>query len=136
MKSKAKFLFAIFFSIVILLLACEVEKLNLTDGTYKGTFTVTYSTGTQTGQTTLELKNGVFTCTGNPNRIPAGGSGTFFVNKRIITFSDKNFWTADFDWNLILNGDYNYSFNGSKLQLTKSSNGGTAYYEYDLEKQF
>lgn len=136
MKSKVKLLFVIIFSIVTLLLACEEEKLNLADGTYKGTFTVTYSSGTQTGQTTLEIKNGVFTCTGNSSRIPAGGSGAFSVNKRTIAFSDKNFWTADFDWNLILNGDYNYTFNGSKLKLTKSSNGGTGYYEYDLEKQF
>ena len=45
------------------------------DGIYSGTFTVRYSNFSQSGTTTLELKDGKFTCTGNSNRIPAGGSG-------------------------------------------------------------
>jgi hypothetical protein len=122
------------FLMAILLYSCDKDDLNIKEGTYKGTFTVTYSSGTQTGRTTLELKNGKFSCSGNSNRIPAGGSGTYSLDNGKITFNDENFWTADFDWNLILKGQYDYSFNGKKLKISADKNG-VGNYEYDLEKQ-
>jgi hypothetical protein len=122
------FTFATFFS------GCKKENTTIDDGTYKGTFTVTYSSGTQTGQTTLVLNNGTFSCSGNPTKIPAGGSGTFSSGNGTITFNDENFWTADFDWNLILSGTYDYTFNGENLKITADKNNvGT--YTYDLVKQ-
>jgi len=131
---KTKFLIATIFSITILLSSCDKDDLNIKEGTYKGTFTVTYSSGTQTGQTTLELKNGKFSCSGTSNRIPAGGSGTFSSDNNKITFNDENVWTADFDWNLILSGNYDYTFDGKKLKISADKNG-VGNYKYDLEKQ-
>ena len=131
---RTKFLIATIFSIATLLSGCDKNDLNIKDGTYKGTFTVTYSSGTQTGQTTLELKNGKFSCSGYSNRIPAGGSGTFSSDNNKITFNDENAWTADFDWNLILSGKYDYTFDGKKLKISADKNG-VGNYKYDLEKQ-
>ncbi len=122
------------FSVAIFLSSCDKDDRDIKEGTYKGTFTVTYSSGTQTGQTTLELKNGKYTCSGNSNRIPAGGSGTYSFDKGKITFNDENFWTADFDWNLILSGVYHYTFDGKKLKISADKNNVGNYY-YDLEKQ-
>lgn len=113
---------------------CKKDDLNIYDGTYKGTFTVTYSSGTQTGQTILEFRNGKFSCSGNSGRIPAGGSGTFSWDSNKITFNDENYWTADFDWNLILNGTYNYTFDGKNLKISASKNI-VGSYKYDLVKQ-
>ena len=131
---KNKILIPIIFSIVTLILGCKKDNLNIKDGTYKGTFTVTYSSGTQTGHTTLELKKGKFTCSGNSNRIPAGGSGTFSSDNGKIIYNDENFWTADFDGNLILNGSYDYTFDGKKLIFSSDKNN-VGNYMYDLEKQ-
>jgi hypothetical protein len=108
--------------------------MEIKDGTYKGTFTVTYSTGTQNGQTTLEMRNGKFSCSGNTNRIPAGGSGTFSSDNKKITFNDENARTADFDWNLILSGKYDYTFDGKNFILSADKNG-VENYKYELEKQ-
>ena len=108
--------------------------MKIKDGTYKGTFTVTYSSGTQNAQTTLVLKNGKFSCSGNTNRIPAGGSGTFSFDNKKITFNDENSWTAEFDWNLILRGNYDYTFDGKNLIISADKNG-VGNYKYDLEKQ-
>ncbi|WP_137404574.1 hypothetical protein [Echinicola rosea] len=121
-------------SIGALLWGCQVDGIEVKDGIYKGTFTVTYSSGTQTGRTTLELKDGRFSCSGNSDRIPAGGSGTFSADNNKITFNDENPWTADFDWGLILSGVYDYTFDGKKL-LISSNNNGVGQYKYDLEKQ-
>jgi hypothetical protein len=122
------------FAIAASLFSCERDKLDIPKGTYAGTFTVTYPSGTQTGQTTLELDRGRFSCSGNPNRIPAGGSGTYTVDNGTITFQDENFWTTDFDGNLILNRQYNYTIDGKKLNISTVRNG-LGPYEYDLERQ-
>jgi hypothetical protein len=106
----------------------------LVEGTYKGTFKVTYPTGTETGETTLEIIDGKFVCSGNTNRIPAGGSGNYSLGNGKITFNDQNFWTADFNWNLILSGAYDYSFDGKTLKF-KAEKNGTGVYEYELKKQ-
>ncbi len=123
-----------FFLISIFLLSCKKGKGEIKEGVYKGTFTVTYSSGKQTGQTTLELKNGKYTCNGNSNGIPAGGSGTYSFNKNKITFIDENFWTADFDWNLVLSDQYSYKFDGKRLKIYADKNNVGNYY-YDLEMQ-
>ena len=131
---RTNLLLATFFSITTLFLSCKKDAMEIKDGTYKGTFTVTYSTGTQNGQTTLEMRNGKFSCSGNTNRIPAGGSGTFSSDNKKITFNDENAWTADFDWNLILSGKYDYTFDGKNFILSADKNG-VENYKYELEKQ-
>ena len=117
----------------------EVEYGDL-EGVYTGTFTLRYCSDVPewwywnytSGETTLELKNGKFTCTGNPNRIPAGGSGNYSINNNKIIFEDVNYWTANFDWNLILNGEYDYTFDGNNLKFSKVL---CSHYEYDIKKQ-
>lgn len=127
------FLALTFFSIAFLW-SCNKDDIDLEEGTYKGVFTVTYSSGVQTGETSIELKNGRYSCSGNSNRVPAGGFGTYSLKRGKITFYDEGFWTADFDWNLILNGQYNYTFNGKRLKISAIKNG-VGHYKYDLEKQ-
>lgn len=131
---RIKFLILIVFLLSVLLSGCSKDDLNIEEGTYAGTFTVKYNSGKQSGKTTLVLKNGTFSCTGNSNRIPAGGSGSYTFENGKITFNEVNSWTADFDWNLILSGEYNYTFNGKKLNISADKNG-VGNYEYVLEKQ-
>ena len=119
----------------------EGEYRNM-EGIYSGTFTVRYISDVpewwywdfESGETTLELKNGKYTCEGNPDRIPVGGSGNYSINHQKIIFEDENFWTADFDWNLILNGEYEYTFDGRRLKFSAFKND-VGYYEYDLKKE-
>lgn len=129
-----KYLIASIFFTATFLSACKKDNLSIQEGTYKGIFTVTYNSVKESGKTTLELKNGRFSCSGNPNRIPAGGSGTFSYDENTITFNDENAWTADFDWNLILNGKYYYTFDGKKLIFSSDKNN-MGNYKYDLKKQ-
>lgn len=117
-----------------LLMGCEKKDVSPLDGTYSGTFTVASNDTTLTGPTTIELKNGTFSATGNSNKIPAGGSGTFSVDNNTIRFKDANIWTANFDWNLILSGSYEYTIDGKKLTIAAEKNG-VGIYQYVLEKQ-
>lgn len=121
----------------LLFLSCdqddEASKF-IETGTYIGSFTVVYGSEKKSGTTMLKLENGKYTSSGNPDRIPAGGSGSYSIKDNKIIFSDENFWTADFDGNLILSGEYTYTFNGKKLKISANKND-VGYYEYDLSKQ-
>jgi len=124
----------IFFSCMILFTQCKKENSVLTEGEYEGIFTVSYTNEKQSGNVHLTLKDGRFTCSEGQHRIPAGGSGTYKIDGNSIVFSDENFWTADFDWNLILNGTYSYSYDGKNLLLSAAKNQ-VGKYEYKLIKK-
>ena len=132
---KHKFLIFTVLSFSLLFMSCNKDNSDTTisEGKYKGTFTVTYNSGKQSGRTTLVLENGRFSCSGNPDRIPAGGSGTYSIDNGKITFVDENMWTADFDWGLILQGQYDYQFDGRNLKIFVGND--VPRYEYLLVKQ-
>lgn len=115
---------------------CKKDNYDNFTGRFIGTFTVKYTNNTTfTGSTIVNfLDKGEYNCTGNTNFIPAGGSGTFTKTNNKIAFKDINFWTANFDGNLILNGEYDYSFDGKNLKITAFKNNA-GQYEYNLIKQ-
>lgn len=118
---------------VIIFLASIGCSDSLTPGNYAGKFIVRYDSATLSGETTLRISDGQYTSDGNDNRIPAGGSGTYMLAGEKIIFRDENMWTADFDWNMILNGEYKYSLRGKQLELTRATNRTS--YRYVLTRR-
>jgi hypothetical protein len=109
------------------------SEISLPNGIYNGRFVVESGTISNEGIFQLEILDNTFHCTGNENRMPAGGSGTFSMQKNEIIFHDENMWTADFDWNLILNGGYSAALKGDTLILVKEQ-GATKYiYKIDIK---
>jgi hypothetical protein len=102
-------------------------------GEYKGKFKVVMHDKTERGITKVLFTPDRYSCEGNDQRLPAGGSGTYTIKGNKILFFDENMWTADFDWNLILNGEYDFDYDGKKLKLITIRNGRR--YEYDLKKK-
>ncbi|MBB2145479.1 hypothetical protein GM921_08295 [Pedobacter sp. LMG 31464] len=100
------------------LLACEKDK-NAKDfkGTYSGTFRTMQDGKVAMTDTELTLLNGNF-------EVKKGiktGKGSFKLeDKTTVTFSDEIARTADFDWNIILNGSYTYQALGDSLILTRN----------------
>lgn len=115
---------------------CKKESLVLVSGTYSGEFTVIYEDGkTHTNPVSVTFTENSYSSTASEDRFPAGGSGTFTLDKNSITFSDEHMWTADFDWALILNGKYDYQLKGSALTLTKKvGENGKGTMTYTLTK--
>lgn len=115
----------------------ERQTLPIANGTYEGTFTLITPNGSSTGNTSIVIDGNLFVATGNANRIPAGGSGTFSISRdyQSISFYDENFWTADFDWSLILSGKFIYSFDGEKLEFSRQLGDGSIVQRYQLTKK-
>jgi hypothetical protein len=133
-------------SIVFLLLVSSIlsacsDKLELSrlKGSYKGIFTYHDQASSiappPSGEIVLTFTENAYLSTGNTNRTPAGGSGVFELTEEgQIKFEDQNIWTADFDWNLILNGYYKYKTKGDSLILKKELQAGLKTYEYRLKR--
>ena len=74
---------------------------------------------------------------------PTRGSGNFKLENNLLVFSDADIYTADFDWNRILNGNYSYQIKGDSLILKKTislckdpaQNCLTTIYQYNLIKK-
>ena len=122
-----------------LLSSCEdnTEEFNPIElnGTYQGTFTVDYlaSGDSYSNPVTLTFTGNSYSSTEGADRFPAGGSGLFETGANSVTFTDENFWTADFDWNLILSDEYSVTETDTRIILSATKNNiGT--YTYELIK--
>lgn len=124
----------------VALASCSSDDDNGTenlDGKYSGTFTVNYFNGdTSSNPVTVRFYGeNNYQCSGNSqDYVPAGGSGHYEIRDSTIVFSDTNFWTANFDSNLILSGEYNYSIDGNELVISANKND-VGQYTYELVKE-
>ena len=124
--------------ILILLSGC-VEKLDFArmKGAYSGTFNyfrIEASNPPEIASVNVNLTQNAYNCSSGENYIPAGGEGVFTVfDGQKIKFEDQKFRTANFDWGLILNGEYKYRLKGDSLILTKGS-AAQNLYKYRLKR--
>ncbi|MEQ9218278.1 MAG: hypothetical protein RLO17_09565 [Cyclobacteriaceae bacterium] len=89
--------------------ACENESIKPADieGTYQGTFNRSSPDAeNEPSQVKLTLTNGQFYGESEKIKYPAICSGTYEVKGNKITFFNGCIWTAEFDWSLILSGEF------------------------------
>ena len=118
------------------------NKADIADGIYSGTINVTYNESDSVlmsikEKVTITLKDGKFICIQD---VCCDSFGKYIISNKKIIFEDRSFWSVGFDWNLILDGEYDYIFDGKKLKISKGSDYDYygcdfAYYEYDLTKE-
>ena len=104
-----------------------IQSQYILDGEYVGTFI----RDTTVTNITLQLDSNKFNGTSNVEYFPAIGGGTFtIIDNDSIEFNDKNFWTADFDWTLILKNKWHYDYSNDTLLLVNQIDD-----KYTLVKQ-
>lgn len=96
------------------------------NGEYVGIF----ERGGNNSNVELTFNNGNWTGESEIVKFPALCNGTYSKSGNVISFENSCPWTAEFDWTLILGGEWNFSLNGNSLILTKT-NGD----KYTLTKQ-
>lgn len=122
---KAKLL--ILLGLLIGLVACNDENAATNiNGEYIGVF----ERNGNTAAVELTFSNGTFSGESEFIKFPALCNGTYTTSGNTITFVNSCIWTAEFDWTLILGGEWDFTFNTDVLTLNKS-NGD----KYILTKQ-
>ncbi|MBO9675083.1 MAG: hypothetical protein J7577_16670 [Sphingobacteriaceae bacterium] len=120
----------------------------LTDGDYTGVLVVTNSIKSVpvTWPISISLKDGKFNVTpgADAGLKPFAGKGTYTFKNKIGYFTDEGVWTGDFDWNMILNGEYDIRSSGvdltlrkrlsAKTDLSPATSYATIDYEYILKR--
>ena len=124
MKKVAIFLWAS----MLILSSCESEKnnnLKIPDGTYNGTFQRQSAFGGVGEISNVTITFSSYTWTGESDKAkyPALCHGKYKLGDQIITFTNECIWTADFDWTLILSGDFNYTYDGKLLEMIRDYRG-------------
>lgn len=127
-------------SVCILILSSGcAEKLDFAKvkGTYSGTFNyfrIEGSNPAEIAPVTVTLTQNAYHCSTGKYEVPAGGEGVFTVlDGQKINFEDQKVRTANFDWGLILTGEYKYRLKGDSLILTKGSKDKNLY-RYRLKR--
>ncbi|MES2875751.1 MAG: hypothetical protein V4708_18650 [Bacteroidota bacterium] len=133
-------------NMAIFMMSCSKNDPKLLLGQYSGSY---YYRGLNMSSpeksvhvVNLKLNPGnSYESSGFPDRKPAGGSGEYKIaDNRTVEFSDKNFWTAEFDWKLILNGRFTYEIKADSLILTRyqepcvNCNTYPQLYQYRLKR--
>lgn len=109
--------------------ACSNNDGNI-EQVIEGEYTGTFERNGKTSTIKLNFNNGKFIGESETVKFPAICSGNYNILKNTIKFNNECPWTAEFDWSLILSGEWKYSFKGHTLVLTKSDYG-----KYTLTKQ-
>lgn len=115
------------FFLMVLFSQCEEQPQEIQfEGFYHGTFYRNNSIiSAAPSQVQLFFGNGTFTGSSNTSRYPAICRGSYQISNEEIVFTDSCFWTADFDWTLILSGSYEYSEKQGEIILIKEYENGS-----------
>ena len=92
------------------------------NGRFIGTF---HRTGGETANVSILFTGNSFEGESDKMKYPAICNGTFTVDKGDdkIAFDNACTWTADFDWTLILDGEYSFVVNEDQSLIISRSNG-------------
>lgn len=114
----------VFYTIIIA--ACEKTNMAssaFSPGTYVGTFQRQVLPESPVAAVTLRFSGNTWSGEANMIKYPALCNGTFKQSGNKISFDNECPWTAEFDWTLILSGNYEIKQKGDSLQIIKDYNG-------------
>ena len=129
--------FSIVFCFTLFAVSCKKTSSDavIPEGTYVGTFQRLTSEGGQLSNVTITFSENNWTGQSQLAKYPALCRGAYKAggyNK--VTFENACPWTAEFDWTLILSGEYKLSLRGNTIEISKEYNG--AFKDiYKLTKQ-
>jgi hypothetical protein len=128
------------FILLGLIISCDKEDqvITLTDETFTGTFQrdPVWSDG-PISNVSISFTSDKWTGQSDSEKYPALCHGSYVIDGSKITFVNDCVWTAEFDWSLILSGEYSISFENGTLEISRDySNATTDAYKdiYILEK--
>ncbi len=113
----------------------DQEPAVLPSGTYVGQFQRSSPTADyDVANVTLVLDGSSFSGSSDHVKYPAIGQGTYQMEGQEIVFKDNSFWTAEFDWTLILDGAYVVSTQNQEVTFIRKRGDITDVYRLRLQQ--
>ena len=86
----------------------DLEYTRIPDGTYIGTFVrdAVWTENEDIANISIIVSFDTWTGTSDIVKYPSLCNGTYSINRDKIVFKNNCVWTAEFDWSLILSGEY------------------------------
>ena len=113
------------FCLTLLAVSCKKTESNflIPAGTYAGTFQRLISDSGQISNVTITFSENNWIGQSQYSKYPALCNGTYQVRgSENVTFENACVWTAEFDWTLILSGDYKIKVAGNDSEISKNYN--------------
>ncbi len=107
-------------AICISLMSCDNDT-NTVENNVNGNYIGVFERNGRTSNVTLTLNNGSWVGESAIDKFPALCNGIYTTSSGAILFENVCPWTAQFDWTLILDDNWNYTLNNNTLILTKSN---------------
>jgi hypothetical protein len=114
----------------LLFTACEKKELEQEfSAHYTGTFMRVREPRSSledpiTSNVTLHFSENTFNGTSSVTKYPAICSGNFTISQSKINVENTCFFTAEFDWTFIFQGEYSYELNGDDLKIWRDYSNG------------
>ena len=103
-------------------------------GEYNGIFTFTENENTSTSNVKFTFTDTLYTCVPQKVYMPPTGGGKYELQKDKIVLTDMVMHTAEFDWTLILGGDFSYSKSGNTIILIQDDKARNRFRKIELTK--
>ena len=123
---------SLYLFLLVAITSCKediVKETSEIEGTFTGTFIRSSPNARYApSEVTLTFSDGEFQGDSETVKYPAICNGTFLIEGENITFSNSCPWTAEFDWTLILSGEFTYEWRGEELVIEKRNGDLHDYY--------
>ncbi len=132
-----RYFLLILFCLALSFTSCKKTGSNaiIPNGTYSGTFQRLINTGGQISNVTITFSGNTWTGQSQYPKYPALCKGTYKEKSAdSISFENSCPWTAEFDWSLILSGDYKIVISGENLEMSHNYRNGYSDI-YKLKRQ-
>jgi hypothetical protein len=131
---------SIFFAILVVsITGCSYEDIpagSIKPGVYKGSYARTSIYGRYVSSSvTLTITGNQFRGESSVEKYPAICNGTYSVSNSgsEVSFRNACFFTAEFDWSLILNGTFKLKVDSRDLEISRTSGITTDIYRLTLQ---
>ena len=119
-----KRLISLLLFIFLISFGCESELDKIPDGVYSGTFQRQLAFGGgEIANVTITFSSNSWNGHSDKPNYPSLCQGTYEIQKKKIIFANLCKFTADFDWTLILSGEYDFTINDKQLEIVRSDLG-------------
>lgn len=130
----------IIFVILLLIVGCKDKSTDSTTinaieaGKYNGVFTFTENGETAIGNVEFTFTDTSYKCVPVKKYLPPVGEGKYEIQKDKIILTDMMIHTAEFDWTLILGGEFDFIKNGNTVVLVQEDKERNRFRKIELSK--